>query len=120
MGFVLRWHCASATRDNRLQSRADMSGSGLPTSSARYFARSGIPGSLGFEWLSYQIRYRLSIDDDWPALKPHIDLLPSSPNRCLDSGLLRCKGIRYVELRLGHAKRIMFLDGELRREPAIS
>src|ERR1039458_9578754 len=112
MGFVLRWHCASATRDNRLRSLADMSGSGLPTSSARCFARSGIPGSLGFEWPSFQIRYGLSIDD--------IDLLPSSLNRCLDSGLLRCKGIRYVELRLRHAKRIMFLDGELRREPAIS
>src|SRR5882724_10383655 len=34
-GFALRWHCASATRDNPLRSPVDMSGFDLPTSSAR-------------------------------------------------------------------------------------
>lgn len=35
MGFALRWHCASATRDSPLRSPVDMSGFDLPTSSAR-------------------------------------------------------------------------------------
>ena len=61
-----------------------------------------------------------AIRNDLPALKTRVNLLLASLNRCLDRGLLRGKSIRHVELSLGHATRIMFLDGELRRESAVS
>jgi hypothetical protein len=59
---------------------------------------------------------RSSVHNDRASLKPHIDLLPPCLNRCFNSRLLRREGIGQVELRFGHARRIMLLDGELCRE----
>ena len=46
-----------------------------------------------------------------PRSKPAFDLLSSSPQRSLDSGLLRGEGFRA-------SIRLMLLDGEIRREIA--
>jgi hypothetical protein len=49
-------------------------------------------------------------------LEARVDLLPPSLQCSFNRGLLRGECVRQVELRFGHAGRIMFFDPKLRRE----
>jgi hypothetical protein len=61
----------------------------------------------------------LAVHDRPSPLQPRINLLPPGLNRCLDSGLLRGKGVGQVKLSFGHASAVVLFDGKLRRESAI-
>ena len=69
--------------------------------------------NLGPTWLRSAVRHYRT------PLKPHVDLLTPGLNRCLESRLLRGEVVRQVELRFGHAGRIMVFDPKLRRDSPI-
>src|SRR5258708_6788733 len=84
----LRWHCASATRDNRLRSPIDRSGFGLPTSSVRSYNPFGNP-------VSRASSIALRRQGVWDRLR--IRRQPSSPSPHRSTACISCRSRRGTE-----------------------